>query len=268
MIVEVLAIQLWTFFWGTELHPQIGSFNIKQFSNCRFGMMSWSVIITCFLVKQYELLGYVNNSMVVSFCIQQLYILKFFYWEDGYFNTLDIMYDRLGFYIYWGVTCWIPGVYALVSQYLVKHSIDLSIDAALGITILGALSIFANYDADIQRQRVRESDGKCFVWGKRPKIIRATYETSDGKTRDSLLLASGWWGVSRHIHYVPEILLSAAWTLPAGFVNFLPWFYVFYLTALLVHRLGRDEIRCSEKYGNYWKEYCREVPYQLIPYIF
>jgi len=256
------------FFWGTELHPHIGNFNIKQFSNCRLGMMSWSVIINAFLVKQFEIYGYASNSMLISTGIQQFYILKFFYWEDGYFNTLDIMYDRLGYYIYWGVTCWIPGVYCLVSEYLVNHPFTLSTETALGITLLGALSVIANYDADIQRQRVRETNGNTLVWGKKPKLIQAKYHTSDGQVRENLLLASGWWGICRHIHYIPEILLSVAWTLPAGVDTVLPWFYVAYLTVLLVHRLGRDEIRCSEKYGAYWKKYCEAVPYQLIPYIF
>lgn len=256
------------FFWGTELHPSIGSFNIKQWSNCRFGMMGWSVIINCFLIKQLESASGLTNSMVISTFIQQFYILKFFYWEDGYFNTLDIMYDRLGFYIYWGVTCWIPGVYCLVSQYLVNHPLTLDTPVALGITVLGIVSVIVNYDCDVQRIKVRESQGNCLVWGSKPKVILAKYTTSDGVTRENLLLASGWWGVSRHVHYIPEILLSVAWTLPVLFENALPWFYVFYLTALLVHRLGRDEIRCSEKYGPYWKKYCEAVPYKMIPYIF
>ena len=47
--------------------------------------------------------------------IQVAYILKFFYWESGYFGSLDIMHDRFGYYICWGVLCWIPGVYTLVT---------------------------------------------------------------------------------------------------------------------------------------------------------
>lgn len=256
------------FFWGTELHPHIGYFNIKQFSNCRLGMMGWSVIINCFLVKQFEIYGYVSNSMWISTGIQQFYILKFFYWESGYFNTLDIMYDRLGFYIYWGVTCWIPGVYCLVSLYLVKHPYQYSLVYVVAIIAFGIVSVLANYSADEQKIRVRETNGNTTIWGQKPNILKATYYTSDGKERTSLLLYNGWWGISRHVHYIPEILLSIAWTLPAGFSHALPWFYVVYLTILLVHRLGRDEIRCSEKYGKNWKEYCQKVPYRLIPYVF
>lgn len=230
--------------------------------------MGWSVIINCMLVKQFETIGFVSNSMLISTFIQQFYILKFFYWESGYFNTLDIMYDRLGYYIYWGVTCWIPGTYCLVSLYLVKHPFQYPLWHAAAIVALGVFSVIANYDADAQKIRVRETNGNTTIWGQKAKVVVAKYKTSDGKTRENLLLVSGWWGISRHIHYIPEILLSIAWTLPVGFGDVLPWFYVVYLTILLVHRLGRDEIRCSEKYGQHWKTYCSRVPYQLIPYIF
>ena len=79
---------------------------------------------------------------------------------------------------------------------------------------------------------------------------------------------SGWWSVARHFHYVPEILLALAWTLPSGFGNLLPYFYVIYLTILLVDRAGRDDLRCRQKYGTYWTEYCKRVPSKIIPGIY
>eukprot|EP01118_Nematostelium_gracile_P008192 TRINITY_DN270_c0_g1_i1.p1 TRINITY_DN270_c0_g1~~TRINITY_DN270_c0_g1_i1.p1 ORF type:complete len:463 (-),score=104.77 TRINITY_DN270_c0_g1_i1:97-1485(-) len=257
------------FYWGTELHPQLGPLNIKQWSNCRFGMMGWSVIINCFLIKQMEMSSGLTNSMIISVFIQQVYILKFYIWEYGYFNSLDIMYDRLGYYIYWGVSCWIPGVYCLVNQFGVNHPIVLETPVAIAITALGLVSVLVNYDCDLQRIKVRESDGKCLVWGKQPTLVRAQYVTADGVTHKNILLASGWWGISRHVHYIPEILLSVAWTLPLGLHGYiLPWFYVVYLTILLSHRATRDEIRCAEKYGSFWKQYCSLVPYKMIPGIY
>jgi 7-dehydrocholesterol reductase len=83
----------------------------------------------------------------------------------------------------------------------------------------------------------------------------------------SLLLASGWWGMARHMHYVPEIMASVLWTLPAQFNRALPWLYVIYLTLLLLDRLFRDHARCKAKYGKYWDEYCAQVPYMIIPYV-
>ena len=80
-----------------------------------------------------------------------------------------------------------------------------------------------------------------------------------------MLLTSGWWGLARHMHYVPEIMASFFWTLPALFENFIPWFYVIYLTILLMDRLFRDQTRCKAKYGKYWDQYCQAVPYMIIP---
>ena len=40
----------------------------------------------------------------------------------------------------------------------------------------------------------------------------------------------------------------------------LPYFYVVYLTILLVDRSGRDDVRCRQTYGPYWDESCRRVP--------
>ncbi|MFS7992065.1 putative 7-dehydrocholesterol reductase [Helianthus anomalus] len=51
------------------------------------------------------------------------------------------------------------------------------------------------------------------------------------------------WGLSRHFHYVPEIMAAFFWTVPALFDNFLPYFYVVFLTILLFDRAKRDDGR-------------------------
>nr|CAB3449745.1 unnamed protein product [Digitaria exilis] len=160
------------FYWGMELYPRIGKyFDIKVFTNCRFGMMSWAVL-------------------AVTYCIKQL---------------------------------------------------------ALSILLAGILCIYINYDCDRQRQEFRRTNGKCSVWGKAPSKIVASYQTTKGETKTSLLLTSGWWGLSRHFHYVPEILSAFFWTVPALFSHFLPYFYVIFLTILLFDRAKRDDDRCSSK---------------------
>jgi 7-dehydrocholesterol reductase len=85
---------------------------------------------------------------------------------------------------------------------------------------------------------------------------------------ESLLLASGWWGVARHFHYVPEIMLALTWSLAAGFIHFIPYVYVVYLTILLTDRATRDDLRCRRKYGTSWEEYCRRVPWKILPGVY
>ena len=128
--------------------------------------------------------------------------------------------------------------------------------------------VYINYDADRQRECVRNTGGQCTVWGSKPQLIHAKYHTKTGDEKKSLLLVSGWWGVARHFHYVPEILAAFLWSVPALFDSPLPYFYVFMLVILLIHRSVRDDKRCQEKYKQYWKQYCDKVPYKIVPYLF
>ena len=85
------------------------------------------------------------------------------------------------------------------------------------------------------------------------------------RKKKSLLLVSGWWGVSRHFHYIPEVMGAFFWTVPALFDNFLPYFYVIFLAILLTERAFRDDNRCAFKYGKDWDTYCERVPYKIVP---
>jgi 7-dehydrocholesterol reductase len=258
---------IFDYYWGTELYPRFLGIDIKMFTNCRFGMMSWSLICLSFLFKQYEL-GTLSDSMIVSCALQIIYCTKFFIWETGYLRSLDIMHDRAGYYICWGCLVWVPAIYTSCSQYLVLKPIHLGLPLALSIFILGVLSIFINYAADKQRQHVRATNGKCLVFGKKPEIIPVSYVTEKGEKKQTLLLASGFWGIARHFHYVPEILAAFFWALPALATGFLAYFYVIFLTLLLLDRAQRDDKRCAKKYGTGWDKYCKVVPYKILPKIY
>ena len=256
---------------GTELYPRILGFDVKMFTNCRFGMMYWALGILCYAQAQYERDGYLSNAMFVSVALQLIYITKFFYWETGYLCSMDIQHDRAGYYICWGCLVWVPSVYTSPSYFLAQHgAADISSARALLYLVLGVVCILVNYSADRQRQHFRAMQGKCKIWGQDPRYITASYTTEKGEKRSSLLLASGWWGVARHFHYVPEILGAFLWSVPAGWkgsflATFLAYFYVFFLTPLLFDRAFRDDARCRDKYGKHWDKYCQLVPYKIIP---
>lgn len=256
---------IFDYYWGTELYPRFLGWNLKQFTNCRFGMMAWPIIILSFAAKQAESIG-LHNSMIISVIIMMVYIAKFFWWESGYLRSMDIMHDRAGFYICWGCLVWVPGIYTLPAMYLVNHPITFSPLISLLIIILGITCVMLNYFADAQRQKVRATNGNCTVWRKTPNLIHAQYIDHNGHQKNSLLLTSGFWGISRHFHYLLEMGLAFFWTLPVLFFNFLPWFYVIFLTILLIHRSYRDDQKCAKKYGEYWKIYCEQVPNKIIPW--
>lgn len=136
------------FFWGTELYPRILGWDVKQFTNCRFGMMYWQVGLICYAFKQYEDIGKVSESMLVSVLLQSIYIAKFFWWETGYFCSMDIQHDRAGYYICWGCLVWLPSIYTMHTYFLVEHPQELSLPTTILVIIAGIACIWINYDCD------------------------------------------------------------------------------------------------------------------------
>ena len=258
---------IFDYYWGTELYPRVFGIDIKVFTNCRFGMTVWPLLVLTFCLKSYELYGFVD-SMFVCTALQIIYCTKFFWWEAGYMSTIDIMLDRAGFYICWGCLVFIPGFYCSTSLFMVTHPVRLGPLLTATILAVGILGIWINYWADQQKQEVRRTKGKCTIWGKKPEIIIAKYRVESGAEKESLLLVSGFWGISRHFHYLPELTLSLCWCLPALFSHVMPYAYFFYLTVLLTHRSVRDEDKCSKKYAHYWSQYCQKVPYRMLPWIY
>jgi 7-dehydrocholesterol reductase len=173
----------------------------------------------------------------------------------------------------WGTIAFMPLVHNLHTIHLVEHEgwAILSSPSRLGLIpwfVMGAVLIYVNYDADTQRLYARETKGQCDIWGRKCEFIRAKYRTADGKEHESLLILSGYNGLVRHFHYLPDICLLFMYCSPAGFDCILPHTYFLYLTTLLIDRTFRIDKRCQTKYGKYWEEYCRRVPYRLIPGVF
>ena len=258
---------IYDFYCGMELYPRIFGWDVKMFTKCRFGMMFWAIGPLCFAHKNMEVNGGVLNlGMAVNVALQLIYVAKFFYWESGYLCRKDTQHDRAGYRICWGCLVWLPMIYTSHSFYLAENAPEISTLTAAMLFFVGFLMIFVNYDSDNQRYVFRQNKGECKIFGKVPRKIVAKYTTDSGDVRTSLLLLDGYWKVSRHFHYVPEILASLCWSLPALNSSLVgPYFYVFYLTILLTDRAFRDDDRCRKKYGKYWDEYCAQVPYKIIP---
>ncbi|HEY6461470.1 MAG TPA: DUF1295 domain-containing protein, partial [Polyangiaceae bacterium] len=106
-----------------------------------------------------------------------------------------------------------------------------------------------------------------FLFKKRPEArlfgVLAPVALGDGPQR---LLCSGFWRVSRHVNYLGEILMAVGLTLALGRpLDPWPWLYPLYYVALLLPRQADDDRRCAAKYGALWVEYCRRVPYRIVP---
>lgn len=173
----------------------------------------------------------------------------------------------LGYYLCWGCLCVLSLLFPITSLYMVKHSPDWSATSAAVAVAVGVIMISLTYWVDYQKQVARATNGKCTIWGSPARVVRATYIDAQGKQRNSVLLASGFWSLSRHMNYVFEVLSMFSLSVPAGTESLLPHGAAIFVTGLVVHRIFRDDEKCSKKYKQHWKEYCSMVKYRLIPFI-
>jgi len=253
---------------GIEFNPRIGNLDFKLFHNGRPGIVAWSLINISFAAAQYAKHGYVTHSMYIVNILHAVYIIDFFYNEDWYLRTIDIAHDHFGFMLAWGDPVWLPWMYTLQGYFLVFHPVEQSLPVSAAILGLGFLGYYIFRSVNHQKDYFDQLMENATFGGKPAEFLEVKFVTSDGKVRSSKLLLSGWWGVSRHFNYVGDLCISLAYCLPCGTTHLLPYFYIIYMTILLVHRSIRDDARCKEKYGKQWDEYKKRVPYQICPYIF
>lgn len=259
------------FFMGVEHNPRIGPFDFKLFFNGRPGIVAWTLIDLSFAAKQYNDFGHISNSMILLNILHGTYVVDFFLNESWYLRTIDIAHDHFGFYLAWGDTVWLPFMYTLQSVYLARHPISLPWWGFVGTLLLGLTGYLIFRSVNHQKDYFRVSmktNAECTIWGKPARYILATYATTDAEQKQSYLLASGWWGLSRHFNYVGDLFNALSYCLACGFGHVLPYFYFCFMLCLLIHRSFRDDIRCRQKYGAYWDKYCRLVPYKIVPYVF
>ena len=55
---------IFDYYWGTELYPRVLGWDVKMFTNCRFGMMGWPIILLSFAAAQAHQIGHVSTSML------------------------------------------------------------------------------------------------------------------------------------------------------------------------------------------------------------
>lgn len=249
---------IYDWFMGRELNPRIGMFDWKVFCEMRPGLIGWVIINYCMMVKQYEIHGYVTASMVLVCLFQFWYILDTFLFETAILTTMDIVHDGFGFMLAFGDIAWVPFTYSLQARYLVDHPTELSWWAIAAIFALNTLGYAIFRGANSQKDTFRCDPNHPAV-----KHLK-TMPTERG----TKLIISGWWGICRHPNYVGDLIMALSWSLPCGFSNLLPYFYVSYFTVLLIHRQLRDEHHCKEKYGKDWDRFCQTVRWRLIPYIY
>ena len=284
---------LFRFYRGMRYNTSILGVDVKQLTNCRFGCGLWLVLLWFYYTYSVEIKAQGNYVLLFVNIIQTLYLGKFYWLEYGYFSTLDIILDRVGYYINYGCISFVPTLYTLNSYNLAHNLVTTDPHMLYFLFGLSLLFLILNYYMDYQKL--------CFQLYRKDVLDKADpskfgtilqtitkygsvfyIKSKEGWTwieeeRDgvrSKLLLTGLWGFIKKPNYLFELLLTFTYAFMGLFlsnynlVHCYSFSYFTFLFFLLIHRCYRDNSKCSSKYGNLWKVYSEEVPSFIIYGVF
>jgi len=250
---------VYDYFMGTALNPRVGRLDLKMFFESKIGMTTWMVLTLLMAHADYESDGKISLGMGLVCLFQLLYVVDFYWFEEAMLSTWDINNENYGFMLAFGFVVWMPFTFSLQSQYLVYNVPDLSVLAAVGLSLLNVAGYYVFRTANLQKHRFK-SDPGAKIWGRAPEFIQTR--------RGTKLLASGWWGLARHANYFGDLTMALAWCLACGVSHIVPFFYFLYFTPLLIDRERRDDQHCARKYGDDWTAYSKRVPHRIVPFLY
>lgn len=248
----------------------LGRLENPQFLNNRIDAKMWLYLIGAVMLAlnilsfvAYHYLQFGANAswgIYLSAGLLGYFILDYLTFEKVHLYTYDIFAERVGFKLGWGCLTFYPFFYTIPLWATVHLPSPNTPTWQLG---LFALIFFTGWmlarGANMQKFYFKTQPQKSFL-GIQPASI------SDGQ---KTLLVNGFWGLSRHINYLGEILMATGIALSVGYASLpWPWLYPLYYVALLFPRQLDDDKRCAAKYGALWKDYTDKVKYRIIPFIY
>ncbi|MEP6482751.1 MAG: hypothetical protein ABJA94_12175 [Rhodoglobus sp.] len=193
-------------------------------------------------------------AMLTWFCCEYLIFERVHLW------TYDFIAERVGFKLGFGCLAFYPYFYAVALWFtadLPNPGLPVWLTGLFGVLFLGGWVLTRG--ANMQKFFFKTAPGRTFLW-LAPEAI------SD---REHSLLVNGFWGASRHINYLGEIIQSVAIALSAGYFGVWEvWLYPLYYVALLLSRQADDDTVCRAKYGPLWDEYTARVRYRIVPGVY
>jgi delta14-sterol reductase len=241
-------------FYGVELNPSILGVDLKMFSY-RPSLMGLGLLNVTFAAAQYQELGHLTTRMWVYQAFYLVYLTNYFQFEYGMIYTWDIIAERFGWMLVWGDYVLVPFFYSIPGWYLVHDTTPMPLWQVVALSALYVMG-FVLFRGSNQQKHQFKADPTRPIWGKTPEAL-------GGK-----LLVSGFWGIGRKLNYTGELSMYLAWSLTTGTQSLVPYLLPLWLAVLFPHRAWRDDLRCREKYGPLWTEYCKRARFRMIPFLY
>lgn len=241
-----------------------------QFLNSRIDAKMWLYLVGA-VVLELNVLSFTSHHVVLygssasigiylTAILLSYFVVDYLTFEEVHLYTYDLFAERVGFKLGWGCLVFYPYFYVIPLWSTVSLP-----DAQTPVwqLVVYAAVFFTGWmlsrGANLQKFFFKKDPQRAFL-GIVPETI------TDGTNR---LLVNGFWGVSRHVNYLGEILMGTGIALCTGHPALIgPWLYPLYYVVLLFPRQLDDDKRCSLKYGELWTEYKQRVPYKIIPFIY
>ncbi len=203
-----------------------------------------------------------SPGVILHTALFSFFVVEYLFFEEVHLYTYDFFAERVGFKLGWGCLVFYPFFYAIGLWALASRpDPQLSLAFRIGAAALFLCGWVLSRGANLQKFFFKTRPGQPRVLGFIPQ--RAL------EAGGQRLLVSGFWGLSRHINYLGEILMAVGLTLALGHpAALLPWLYPLYYLALLLPRQLDDDRRCAQKYGALWTRYTSAVRYRIIPYLY
>ncbi|MCB0642478.1 MAG: DUF1295 domain-containing protein, partial [Phaeodactylibacter sp.] len=248
----------------------LGRLENPQFREGRIDAKMWLYLVGAVML-QLNVLAFAAHhhlefgdsaSPGIFLCVGLLtyFIFDYLTFEEVHLYTYDFFAERVGFKLGWGCLAFYPYFYAIglwATAALPNPGFATWQLVLYGLVFLCGWTLARG--ANMQKFYFKTQPKRKFL-GIQPETI------SDGERS---LLVNGFWGASRHINYLGEILMATGIALSVGYPGLTwPWLYPLYYVALLLPRQLDDDKRCAAKYGALWKQYSARVKYRIIPYIY
>ncbi len=198
-----------------------------------------------------------SPGVFVSTALFSFFLIEYLNFEEVHLYTYDFMAEKVGFKLGWGCLTFYPFFYAvgLWSQ-ADKPNPHTSVPALILCAVLFFTGWAFARGANLQKFHFKRDPKR--------KFLGITPEALEGR-----VLVNGFWGLSRHINYLGELLMASGITLALGYPGaWEPWLYPLYYVALLFPRQHFDDLRCAAKYGPLWAAYVKRVPHKIIPFVY
>jgi delta14-sterol reductase len=246
-----------------------GRLKNPQFKNGRVDAKMWLYLIGAVML-QLNVLSLaahhimtrenINPGFIAGAAMLSWFLWEYLYFEKVHLYTYDFIAERVGFKLGFGCLAFYPYFYA-VPLWATADLPDPRLSPRVSLCFC-ALYLFGwalARGANMQKYYFKTQGDRKFLWLK-PETI------SDGKHS---LLVNGFWGLSRHINYLGEILEACGIALAAGYpAVWWVWLYPLYYVGLLFTRQIDDDKICKAKYGELWDAYIKKVKRRIIPFIY